>query len=415
MKKIEQAAISAGLGLLGLLASACGTDTAPPDQGPSTEGCVPKTMMTPAATSGNLLHRAYVVSRDSGNITVIDLDSLEIAANVDTCGRGYHMVELNADFTKVYATASDENHVDVLEARVMEVKSNVSVAAHPTHVSLSRDGKILAVMAEGDNAVSFVDPAKDVEMKRLPGFYTPHFMRFSPDGRFGYVANLGAHHITRVDLSTLEIESHIALDGFQGPPNATEAPGEGGFADAQIDANGVLWAAHSSTGRVLTYDTTAQKKLPEIVVGAKPWIVYAEHPFPMIEARAVPNHGDRTLSLLDRVKVSSSASIMTGEPESVGVNYSSIAPEKAFVMNRLRKEIAVVNTMTKRVDAAIPVGGNTETASTTADGRWIVAAVSSANRVVVIDAKTNEIVKTFDNVGNYPWTVTIPLGQNYCH
>ena len=27
----------------------------------------------------------------------------------------------------------------------------------------------------------------------------------------------------------------------------------------------------------------------------------------------------------------------------------------------------------------------------------------------------DSFVKTFDNVGNYPWTVTIPLGQNYCH
>ena len=61
------------------------------------------------------------------------------------------------------------------------------------------------------------------------------------------------------------------------------------------------------------------------------------------------------------------------------------------------------------------MGGNTETASTTPDGKLIVAAVSSANRVVVIDAKTGDIVKTFENVGSYPWSVTIPRGQNYCH
>jgi YVTN family beta-propeller protein len=33
----------------------------------------------------------------------------------------------------------------------------------------------------------------------------------------------------------------------------------------------------------------------------------------------------------------------------------------------------------------------------------------------VIDVMTNAVVKTFDHVGHYPWTVTIPLGQNYCH
>ena len=59
--------------------------------------------------------------------------------------------------------------------------------------------------------------------------------------------------------------------------------------------------------------------------------------------------------------------------------------------------------------------GNTETAATSADGKYIIAAVSSANRVVVIDAESQKIVKTFNNVGNYPWSVTIPGGQNYCH
>jgi len=48
-------------------------------------------------------------------------------------------------------------------------------------------------------------------------------------------------------------------------------------------------------------------------------------------------------------------------------------------------------------------------------GAVVVATVSSANQVVVIDAQTDKIVKTFDNVGRYPWSVTIPLGQNYCH
>jgi hypothetical protein len=35
--------------------------------------------------------------------------------------------------------------------------------------------------------------------------------------------------------------------------------------------------------------------------------------------------------------------------------------------------------------------------------------------VVVIDTVTKNIVRTFDNIGRYPWSVTIPLGQNYCH
>jgi hypothetical protein len=35
--------------------------------------------------------------------------------------------------------------------------------------------------------------------------------------------------------------------------------------------------------------------------------------------------------------------------------------------------------------------------------------------VVVIDAVTHQVVKRFENMGLYPWSVTIPWGQNYCH
>ena len=76
-------------------------------------------------------------------------------------------------------------------------------------------------------------------------------------------------NLTRVDLETLEIDGHIPLDGFDGPPNASEAPGEGGFGDAQIDASGMLYAAHSATGRVLVYDTVAREKRAELEKGGR--------------------------------------------------------------------------------------------------------------------------------------------------
>ena len=106
---------------------------------------------------------------------------------------------------------------------------------------------------------------------------------------------------------------------------------------------------------------------------------------------------------------------MPGDEEAYGVNFSSQAPGRAFVMNRMRQDVAVVDTELGQITSRIPVGGNTETAATTADGKFIVAAVSGANRVVFIDPSTGTIAKAFEGVGKYPWSVTIPNGQNYCH
>jgi DNA-binding beta-propeller fold protein YncE len=370
---------------------------------------------TAKAFTADLERRAYIVSEASDELTVIDLDRLEIIGRVQTASEGNHMAELSADFTKAYVDSPVTSETVVVDVRNFEVVKRIPVAEHATHISLSRDGKLLAVVGEFANAVSFIDPTRDVEVKRLFGFEQPHFVRWAADGKYAYVANIGAHHLTKVDVATLEIVDSIALDGFQGPPNQTMAPEETGFADAQIDTDGILHAADIGQGRVLMYDTIAHKKLPEVTVGPRPWIVYAEHPFSNVPVRVVPNWGDMTVSMIRAQTRAVKGVRDAGDYDSNGVNYSPLVPDKAFVMNRLRQDISVIDTETGAITARIAVGGNTETASTTPDGKWIVATVSSANRVVVIDAVSNEIVKTFDNVGRYPWSVTIPKGQNYCH
>jgi DNA-binding beta-propeller fold protein YncE len=399
--------------LAALASSACtATSSAPGTVGPA---CIPNATLSPTAAAVPLTSRAYIASRDTGNITVIDLDHLEIMASLDTCSIGYHMMELSTDFKKGFASDNTSGTVDVIDIESMTVTNHIAIGKEPTHLSMKPDGKILAVVAENDNAVSFIDPIEEKVVKKLTGFFLPHFVRFAPDGGHAYVANLAAHHITRIDLPSLSVDSQIPLDGYDGPPNETlTADREGGFADVQIDADGIVWAAHRETGKTLVYDTNAQTKLPELYAGKQPWIVYAEHPFTEIAARAVPAWGNEAVSLLDRAQ-DTAVQVTTEENESFGVNYSPRVPDKAFVMNRKREEVAVVDTRTKQRTAVIAVGGTTETASTTADGKYIIAAVSSANRVVVIDAVSNDIVKTFDDIGKYPWTVTVPLGQNYCH
>jgi YVTN family beta-propeller protein len=380
-------------------------------------GCQPA--LQPAAKGDVLANRAYVVSLESDELTVIDLDRLEIIGRVPTGGVENHMAEPSFDLKKIYVNSSGTHETLVIDALDFKVLKRIPTGRHNTHLSTSRDGRLLAVMAEdeGSGAVSFIDTALDVEVKRLGGFFTPHFMRFAADG-MGYVANIHAHHLSRVNLDSLEIEEHIALDGFQPPPAPTLAPEEGGFADAQIDPSGVLYAAHHATGKVLVYDTVKHQKQGEVPVGSGPWVAFAEHPFEGIPPNTlVTNLGDSTVSLLDNKLRGAPKLVATlpGDEEAYGVNFSPRAPEKAFVMNRVRKDVAVVDTVGKEVLTRIDVGGNTETAATTADGKYIVAAVSSADKVVVIDAVSNQVVKEFPNVGRYPWSVTIPRGQNYCH
>lgn len=364
-----------------------------------------------SSANTNLAHRAYIVSRDSDEVHVIDLERLEIIGEVRTRGIAQHMGELSSDLGFLFVDSELSNETEVIDTRTLQVVDRIASPRHPTHITPTRDGKYFAVMAEQDNVVMIVNQATHKIAATIPGFYLPHFMRMSLDGRYGYVANLRADHITRVDLQSFALDQEIALDGAR----AGELAAEDGFADVQIDQKtGLLYAAHRSSGRVLVYDTIAQQRVTELTVGARPWIVYAEHPFEGVARRpVVPNFADQTATVLADSRAIDA--LPFADAETYGVNYSPLVPDQAFLLNRQKQQVAVVDTAKMALVDTIDVGGTTETASTTPDGKWIVATVSSANRVVVLDAMTHKIVKTFDHVGNYPWSVTIPFGQNYCH
>ena len=367
-----------------------------------------------APTQRQLEQRAYIVSERSEELTVIDLDKLEIIARVPTGGVGNHMAELTGDFTQLLVTSSGTDEAIIVDAKSLTVQGSIPLTGHPTHLARTPDDRLFAVMVESTNEVAFVDSNEGQVVNRLEGFSTPHFMRFTKDGNYGYVANIGGNRVTRVDMQSMSVVGEISLDGYA---DRRETDEEGGFADAQISSDGVLYAAHHSSGRVIAVDAMSGKKLTELSVGAQPWVAFAEHPFHGIALRhVVPNFGDETLSIINGQSSKPNISAtLPGDEEAYGVNYSPLTPDLAFVMNRVREDIAVVDTTKGEILERIPVGGNTETASTTADGKWIVATVSNRNQVVVIDVETRKIKKTFDNVGKYPWSVTIPKGQNYCH
>jgi YVTN family beta-propeller protein len=360
--------------------------------------------------SPDLEHRAYVVSRDSDEMTVVDTRTHEVIARVPTGAVAAHMAEVSADFSTVFVSSPDTDEVIVVDARTFEVTGRIAALGHPTHLTLSRGGELLAVVLEDADAVAFVDPETLAVEGRVEGLMTPHFVRWSLDDTTAYIANIGGYHVTPVDVATLTAQPAITLDGFD---DHTIAPAETGFADVQIDQEGKLWAAHAASGRVLVYDTAAGAKVSELDVGMRPWIAFAEHPFAELPARSlVPSFDDAQVALIDGGEV---VGMVEGDDEAYGVNFSSRTPDRAFVMNRLRQDVAVVDMDAGTIVSRIDVGGTTETAATTPDGAAIVASVSSADRIVFIDPETEAVVTTLDGIGDYPWSVTIPRGQNYCH
>jgi DNA-binding beta-propeller fold protein YncE len=337
----------------------------------------------------------------------------------------------------MFITAASQNTLVVVDTVSLEVVRQIALGEHPTHAEMCPgcgvDGhdQLWVVNELGDNelgdrlngdvaqgevrpgSISIVDMVTDEVVRTFsdPSLIVPHFVRFQ--GHTAYIPSIGGNQITVLNIDTFQVEDVLLLEGQTKPGPCAGDPC--GFADAQIDKNGVLAAAHIETGRVLTYDTLSRTRFPDLTSGNRPWSIFVDTLSNAYDTSMMPNWGDATVSVIDRVQKREVARSTEGDQESYGVNYSPLAEGEAFVLNTVKERVAVLDRTTGELIEGLDVGGTTETASTTGDGRYLLLPLSSTNQFAVLDVTTHAEVARFDDVGTYPWSVTTVGGQNYCH
>jgi YVTN family beta-propeller protein len=382
----------------------------------------------------DLANRAYVISEQSNDLFVVDLATMSEVGRVDTSAsngvNANHMSMLSADGRKLYITAAAQDALVVVDTTTLEVVRRIDLGAHPTHaescIGCGPDGHDqLWIVNEGGahggagehehaaGSITVLDMQTDEVLRTLsdPSLVVPHFVRFS--GGTAYVPSIGGNQITAFDVHSFEVQDVLLLEGAAAPGACSGDPC--GFADAQIDRGGLLVAAHIETGQVLSFDTISRTRRADLRAGDRPWSVFVDALSDVFDTHMMPNWGDATVSVLDRVQQREVARSPEGDRVSYGVNYSPLAPGEAFVLNTERERVAVIDRQDGSLIESLDVGGTTETASTTQDGRYLLLPLSSTNQFAVLDVTTHAEVARFDDVGQYPWSVTTVGGQNYCH
>lgn len=149
------------------------------------------------------------VATDSG-VTALRRDGTTIAGRVDT-GAGPHDVAVSADNRWVFVTNRAEGTTSVVDVRTMRKAGDVASGAAPQSVAWSPLANN-AVAIGADGAITFIDPVRrhTVTMKAAPGIDR---IRFSPDGRLGFIPNRTRNTVEILDAASGRIVQTADIGG----------------------------------------------------------------------------------------------------------------------------------------------------------------------------------------------------------
>jgi YVTN family beta-propeller protein len=170
--------------------------------------------------------RAFVPSIRTGNVTVFDLESGELIAQVYS-GKGAEGVDVSPDGKELWVTNRADNTISVFDTETLEQTVSIPCEDFPIRAKFSPDGKRFVVSNARSGTIAVFD-AKRKELISTIKLQPPvpadtdsvrYFAEFEgtsipiglviPDNETAYVANTRSDVVTVIDLVHFEIKGHF--------------------------------------------------------------------------------------------------------------------------------------------------------------------------------------------------------------
>lgn len=264
----------------------------------------------------------------------------------------------------------------------------------------------LLVANKGDHALGIVNPAEGKQVADVPeDGITGHEVIASPDGKTAYVPIYGNSGVGKpgtdgknmvvIDLGSRKVTGNVEWSHGVRPHCPMFGPTDG-----------------------LLYVTTELDKTISIIdphslqiIGAIPTGQPESHMFVISHDGTrgyTANVGPGTVSVLD-IKARKTLKVIhiSGQTQRI-----SISPDDSmvFTADQTQPRLAVIDTKTDAIKTWIPLPGLGYGTAATSDGRWLVVAVPTVNKVSVVDLKSLKVVHNID-VPKAPQEVLVRPGN----
>lgn len=155
----------------------------------------------------------YVSHTGSSNVALYD-KKLGQVVGVIPVGKGPAGMALNQGARKAYVANSGDDEIEVIDVIGNEITSRIrlSIGDRPQELALTPDGSTLLSVNPGSNTVSFIDPFRLLELKRVNVGNGPRSILIDPNGRRAYVFNTVSGTVTVLDIANRAIIATFSTD-----------------------------------------------------------------------------------------------------------------------------------------------------------------------------------------------------------
>jgi YVTN family beta-propeller protein len=145
-------------------------------------------------------------------VTVLDPTELKPVATIAT-GRGHHEIAFSGDSRRAFVSNREDGTVTVIDVATMAKVRDLALGKAPISMAASSLSGALYVADAKDGRIAVVDPASLAVLRRIEAKPGLGPMRFSEDGRWGFVVNSVEHVVHVVDAGQNKVLHSVPLAG----------------------------------------------------------------------------------------------------------------------------------------------------------------------------------------------------------
>jgi YVTN family beta-propeller protein len=154
--------------------------------------------------------RVWALTDDG--VAVMDAESGQMLAAIDT-GHGRHALAFADDGRSAYVSNADDNTISLIDTSALGKTRDLPGGKTPVAMAWSKRAQLLYVANAGDGQIMAYD-AGGKQAGRIQSLAGISTIRFSPDGRFGFVLNPLRNKLDLIDAATNQIvQSADIADG----------------------------------------------------------------------------------------------------------------------------------------------------------------------------------------------------------